>query len=86
MIGIYGVLSYTVHQQSHEIGIRMALGADRGTVRGMVVGQGLKLTGLGLVVGIVTAFALTRLMSSLLFGSAAPIWPPLPGFPCCWPW
>ncbi|HEY4564718.1 MAG TPA: ABC transporter permease [Thermoanaerobaculia bacterium] len=68
VIGIYGVLSYTVHQQSHEIGIRMALGADRGTVRSMVVGHGMKLTALGLIAGIVTALALTRLMSSLLFG------------------
>jgi len=62
------VLSYTVNQQSHEIGIRMALGADRGSVRSMVVGQGMKLTALGLIAGIVTALALTRLMSSLLFG------------------
>ena len=68
VIGIYGVLSYTVNQQSHEIGIRMALGADRGSVRSMVVGQGMKLTALGLIAGIVTALALTRLMSSLLFG------------------
>jgi putative ABC transport system permease protein len=68
VIGIYGVLSYTVNQQSHEIGIRMALGADRSTVQSMVVGQGMKLTALGLIAGIVTALALTRLMSSLLFG------------------
>ncbi len=68
VIGIYGVLSYMVQQQSHQIGIRMALGADSGKVRAMIVGQGMKLTALGLGLGIVAAFALTRLMSSLLFG------------------
>jgi ABC-type antimicrobial peptide transport system permease subunit len=67
-IGTYGVLSYMVTERRREIGIRMALGARQSTVLGQVMGQGLVLTGLGLGLGLVCAFALTRLMTSLLFG------------------
>ena len=67
-IGIYGVISYSVTQRTHEIGVRMALGADKHRVIGMVLKDGLLLTGISLLIGIGSAFALTRLMSSLLFG------------------
>ncbi len=70
-VGIYGVMSYTVAQQTREIGIRIALGAKRGDVLKMTVKQGLKLVGLGLVIGLPSAFILTRVMSSLLFGISA---------------
>jgi putative ABC transport system permease protein len=70
-VGIYGVMSYTVAQQTREIGIRMALGAQRGDVLKMTVLQGLKLVAIGLVVGLVAAFVLTRVMASLLFGISA---------------
>ena len=62
-VGIYGVLSYLVAQRTHEIGIRLAIGADRSQVLAMVLRQGLTLAGGGIVVGLVAAFALTRLMS-----------------------
>ena len=67
-VGVYGVLAYSVTQQTREIGIRMAMGAERSHVLGLVVGQGLKLTGAGLALGILVALALTRQLSSLLFG------------------
>ena len=68
LVGIYGVIAYVVSQRSREIGIRMALGAERSQVRTMFVRQGLALSGVGLAIGVVAALGLTRLMSSLLFG------------------
>ena len=67
-IGIYGVMAFSVTQRTHEIGIRMALGAKRSDVLGMVVRHGLKLALIGVVIGIVGALVLARFLSSLLFG------------------
>ena len=67
-VGIYGVVAYSVSQRTREIGIRMALGAQRRDVLGLIMRQGAKLAVAGVLVGIVGAFALTRLMASLLFG------------------
>jgi putative ABC transport system permease protein len=66
-LGIYGVLSYLVNQRSHEIGIRMALGAEAGDVRGLVVGQGMILAGMGIGVGVVGALILGQFMRSIVF-------------------
>ena len=70
-IGLYGVLSYAVTQRSREIGLRMALGASASSVIRMIVGRGLALTGIGLAIGLVTAWAATRAMKNLLYGVAA---------------
>jgi putative ABC transport system permease protein len=71
-VGLYGVMSYTVAHRTREIGIRMALGAGRGNVMGLVLKQGVTLVSLGIVIGLGVAFGTTRvLLSSLLFGVSA---------------
>jgi len=67
-IGIYGLMAYSVQQRTQEMGIRMALGADRSRIRNLVVWQGMQLALIGAVIGIGVAFALTRLIASFLFG------------------
>jgi predicted permease len=70
-VGLYGVMSYTVAQRTREIGIRMALGAGRGNVMGLVLKQGVTLVAAGVVLGLAAAFGITRLLASLLFGVSA---------------
>jgi putative ABC transport system permease protein len=74
-IGIYGMMAYAVQQRTQEIGIRLALGADSGNVRNMVIWQGMRVALAGVVIGIAAALALTRLMAGFLFGVKA--WDPL---------
>jgi ABC-type antimicrobial peptide transport system permease subunit len=68
VVGIYGVIAYSVSHRTREIGIRIALGAQLRTVIGMFVRQGMLLTGIGLVAGLLVSLAVMRLMSTLLFG------------------
>jgi predicted permease len=70
VVGVYGVLAYAVSRRTQEIGVRMALGAERGMVVGMVVKQGMKMALLGVCLGAVAAFGLTRLMEGMLYGVA----------------
>jgi hypothetical protein len=70
-IGLYGLISYSVSQRTREIGIRVALGAQQGDVMRMVMGQGAKLTLIGVLIGMVAALGLTQLMSNILYGVKA---------------
>jgi putative ABC transport system permease protein len=74
MIGVYGVLSFSVSERTHEIGIRMALGAKTRDVVTMVLGQGMRVAVVGMVIGLGSAFAVTRFLSSLLFEVSATDW------------
>jgi len=67
-VGVYGVVSYINSQRTHEFGVRMALGADRAAILRMVLGDGVKMALVGVAVGLIAAFGLTRLMASMLFG------------------
>jgi ABC-type antimicrobial peptide transport system permease subunit len=68
VVGVYGVMSHLVTQGTHDIGVRMALGAERSRIVGMVLRQGAELTVAGIVLGLIGAAVLTRVMATLLFG------------------
>jgi putative ABC transport system permease protein len=93
MVGVYGTMAYVTARQTQEIGIRMALGADRGAVRGMVMRSGLKLVGGGILIGLATTLLLGRVIASLLWGIspydpatliAVPVLLALTGLAACW--
>jgi putative ABC transport system permease protein len=68
MVGVYGVMAYSVTRRTHEIGVRIALGAERGDVLAMVVGEGLVLALSGVAIGIALSLVLSRVLASFLFG------------------
>ena len=70
-VGVYGVMSYLVSQSTHDIGVRIALGAQRANILGLVVRQGMELAAIGIAGGLTGALVLTRVMASLLFGVSA---------------
>jgi len=70
-VGVYGVMSYSVSERTHEMGIRMAMGASESAINRLVVGNGMLLTGIGIAIGLPLAFGLARALSSLLFGVSA---------------
>ena len=70
-VGVYGVMSYLVSQSTHDIGVRIALGAQRANILGLVVRQGMELAAIGIAGGLTGALVLTRMMASLLFGVSA---------------
>ena len=67
-IGIYGLMSYSVEQTTHDIGVRLALGADRRKILSLVIGQGMRLAAIGLALGVAAAFGAVRVLGRLLFG------------------
>jgi putative ABC transport system permease protein len=71
VVGVYGVMSYLVSQSTHDIGVRLALGAQPANILGLVIRQGMELAAIGIVGGLIGALALTRMMASMLFGVAA---------------
>jgi ABC-type antimicrobial peptide transport system permease subunit len=70
-VGLYGVIAYSVSQRTREIGIRLAVGAQRGDVLRLIVGEGLKTTAVGVVLGLIAALFATRVLDSLLYGVTA---------------
>jgi putative ABC transport system permease protein len=68
LIGVYGVMAYVVSERTHEIGVRIALGATPSDVRRLIVGEGARLAGIGIVAGIVVAILASRALQALLFG------------------
>jgi len=66
-VGIYGVIAYTTRQRTHELGVRMALGAQRRNILTLVLRQGLRLTAAGMTIGLVISLAMTRFLQSMLF-------------------
>jgi len=73
-IGVYGVVAYATRQRTHEIGIRMALGAGKRDIFRQVLGRGLRFAGLGLVLGLLISFALTRYLRGMLYGVGTADW------------